>query len=258
MTDEAAFIHTIREHPDDDGPRLVYADWLEEHGQCERAEFIRVQIELVRGVMDADRHRQLREREELLLDRHAKSWAMFVGKWINGWEFERGFLEAIQIRCSDFVRYGNRLFDRAPIVKVRPNHLPDDLTAFALCRALGRVRDLDLSAGNFRAPELQPILDSPQVRQLRLLDLGTVRIGNEGAVAVFCSPNLRRLKVLDLSSTTLQGAWPTDCPRLPSLVDLNLASNEIEDRGAIALARSPVVDGLKRLNLAHSRIYAQA
>lgn len=36
----------IIEHPDDDVSRLVYADWLEEHHQAERAEFIRVQIEL--------------------------------------------------------------------------------------------------------------------------------------------------------------------------------------------------------------------
>jgi uncharacterized protein (TIGR02996 family) len=32
--------------PPDDTPRLVYADWLEENGEPERAEFIRVQVEL--------------------------------------------------------------------------------------------------------------------------------------------------------------------------------------------------------------------
>ncbi len=32
--------------PFDDAPRLVYADWLEEGGEEERAEFIRVQVEL--------------------------------------------------------------------------------------------------------------------------------------------------------------------------------------------------------------------
>jgi uncharacterized protein (TIGR02996 family) len=47
MTDEA-FLQAIIESPDDDTPRLVYADWLEEHGQAERAAFIRVQCELAR------------------------------------------------------------------------------------------------------------------------------------------------------------------------------------------------------------------
>lgn len=48
MTDEAAFLATILANPQDDGPRKVYADWLEERGQCERAEFIRCQVELAR------------------------------------------------------------------------------------------------------------------------------------------------------------------------------------------------------------------
>ena len=41
-----AFVRDICEHPGDDTPRLVFADWLDEHGQEERAEFIRVQCEL--------------------------------------------------------------------------------------------------------------------------------------------------------------------------------------------------------------------
>jgi uncharacterized protein (TIGR02996 family) len=48
-TDQAAFLDAIRAEPADDTPRLVYADWLEEHGgQPERAEFIRVQVELAK------------------------------------------------------------------------------------------------------------------------------------------------------------------------------------------------------------------
>lgn len=46
MTEEQAFIATIIESPQDDGPRLMFADWLDEHGQEERAEFICVQCTL--------------------------------------------------------------------------------------------------------------------------------------------------------------------------------------------------------------------
>jgi uncharacterized protein (TIGR02996 family) len=42
--DELAFLRGICDSPDDDAPRLVLADWLEEHGQGERAEFIRLDI----------------------------------------------------------------------------------------------------------------------------------------------------------------------------------------------------------------------
>jgi len=44
MTPDDAFIADIIANPEDDTPRLIYADWLEEHGQHERAEFIRLQI----------------------------------------------------------------------------------------------------------------------------------------------------------------------------------------------------------------------
>jgi len=39
-----AFLAAIRATPDDDLPRLAFADWLEEHGQAERAEWIRYMI----------------------------------------------------------------------------------------------------------------------------------------------------------------------------------------------------------------------
>jgi uncharacterized protein (TIGR02996 family) len=45
---EEGFIRDIIEHTDDDTPRLIYADWLDDHGEPERAEFIRVQCELAR------------------------------------------------------------------------------------------------------------------------------------------------------------------------------------------------------------------
>jgi uncharacterized protein (TIGR02996 family) len=44
----SGFLAAIRAAPDDDLPRLVAADWLEEHGEVDRAEFIRVQCELAR------------------------------------------------------------------------------------------------------------------------------------------------------------------------------------------------------------------
>lgn len=44
MSDRAAFVSAIAASPDDDLPRLVFADWLDENGDPARAEFIRLQI----------------------------------------------------------------------------------------------------------------------------------------------------------------------------------------------------------------------
>lgn len=46
MTDGEAILAAILDAPDDDAVRLVYADWLEENGEADRAEFIRVQVRL--------------------------------------------------------------------------------------------------------------------------------------------------------------------------------------------------------------------
>lgn len=56
MTDGNALLAAILANPDEDTPRLVYADWLQENGQDERAEFIRVQCERARTVSDCGAH----------------------------------------------------------------------------------------------------------------------------------------------------------------------------------------------------------
>src|SRR5262245_37192027 len=46
-SDGAALLRAIIDNPDEDTPRLVYADWLDEQGgesNAARAEFIRIQI----------------------------------------------------------------------------------------------------------------------------------------------------------------------------------------------------------------------
>lgn len=45
MSDGDALLRTILNNPDDDTARLVYADWLQENGNEDRAEFIRLQCE---------------------------------------------------------------------------------------------------------------------------------------------------------------------------------------------------------------------
>src|SRR5689334_5073625 len=52
MSEADALLAAICEAPQDDAPRLVYADWLEEYGDPNRADFIRGQIAL--AAMDED------------------------------------------------------------------------------------------------------------------------------------------------------------------------------------------------------------
>src|SRR3954465_1671476 len=45
---EPDLLSAVLAEPDDDAPRLAYADWLADNGQPERAEFVRLQIERMR------------------------------------------------------------------------------------------------------------------------------------------------------------------------------------------------------------------
>lgn len=51
MTDESDLLAAVLANPADDHVRLVYADWLQENGQEDRAEFIRVQVELAQELI---------------------------------------------------------------------------------------------------------------------------------------------------------------------------------------------------------------
>jgi uncharacterized protein (TIGR02996 family) len=74
MSQDDAFLREIIEHPDEDAPRLAYANYLEKHGDADRAEFIRVQCERSRLWRDDPRWLDLAERERALLGRCAWKW----------------------------------------------------------------------------------------------------------------------------------------------------------------------------------------
>src|SRR5262249_45999900 len=92
MDQHEAFLHAILEAPDDDAPRLVYADWLDDHGDSDRAEFIRLQCALAKLPPDAPQRPAMRQREEELLSLHSWEWAVGFGWKVQEWQFVRGFI----------------------------------------------------------------------------------------------------------------------------------------------------------------------
>ena len=66
------FVAAVRAELDDDLPRLIYADYLEERGDP-RGEFIRLQVELAQTPAD-DPDGELLEREAKLLRAYESDW----------------------------------------------------------------------------------------------------------------------------------------------------------------------------------------
>ena len=79
----AAFLRDARERPEDDTPRLVLADYLEENGDPERAEFVRLQCRLAAGQapLEGSERRRMGERCEGLLGRHGGGWLGPLWRW---------------------------------------------------------------------------------------------------------------------------------------------------------------------------------
>jgi uncharacterized protein (TIGR02996 family) len=98
MDQDAAFLRGIIERPDDDTPRLVYADYLEEHVQPDRAAFVRVQCALARLPESDPRRPELEARERALLREHEEEWVRPLRGLADEWTFRRGFVEQVTFR----------------------------------------------------------------------------------------------------------------------------------------------------------------
>src|SRR5262249_9111694 len=93
MTEREALLADAFENPDDDTPRLVFADWLDEHGgDSDRAlaEFIRLECEADK----VSENEEQKERAKALLATHGAAWFGPVADTsiVRAFETERGFV----------------------------------------------------------------------------------------------------------------------------------------------------------------------
>jgi uncharacterized protein (TIGR02996 family) len=221
MTHDEAFLQAILESPDDDTPRLVYADWLDENGDSDRAEFIRVQCRYHRKQKDTviklgdPDGKLLHELERA----HSQRWLQALPVWpgIRWWSFWRGFPGIQATSWSALRRHARQIWSLAPVEYLHFYHLsPSAGQGLARSSYLARIRVLELDwVGVGGLPGLDALLGSRHLVHLRCLNLKSCGIGDAGVRAIADSPNLTGLETLVL-----------EC-------------NEITDTGAFALARSP-------------------
>jgi uncharacterized protein (TIGR02996 family) len=126
MSDEKALLSAIWEHPHEDTPRLMYADWLQEHGGKAgpaRAEFIRVQCELARLDEWDDGFAALKAREQSLLKAHARKWLAQIPKEWRKSPFHRGFLrlDLSEFEFEKLIRLTVRQLSVAPLARYHYN-----------------------------------------------------------------------------------------------------------------------------------------
>jgi uncharacterized protein (TIGR02996 family) len=92
MSDRAGLLRAVLDAPDDDAPRLVFADWFDDNGLPERAEFVRAQCQIAR-TDPADRERLLP-----LAARESELWEANKQAWGGDFGFDHG--HSLLNRCE--------------------------------------------------------------------------------------------------------------------------------------------------------------
>jgi uncharacterized protein (TIGR02996 family) len=239
MDHARAFLEAIHEQPDDDTPRLVFADWLDEHGGAQeraRAAFIRAQVRAEPLDPHDPARWSLEDESRQLLAEHGSEWAAPLQGLADRWEYRRGFVEEVWATTEQLLSPGPRLMAAAP---VRRLHLVFDGRgdAIASCPEMEWVEELDLKPhpdlrlSRFRDQDLIILLRSEHLSRLKTLTVNDSRLETRGVLALADSPLLAQLRQIDLSG-----------------------NRAIGDRAARALAASPLADCLEVLRLSWTNV----
>jgi uncharacterized protein (TIGR02996 family) len=229
----SVFLRDIKHDPDDDTPRLVLADWLQDQGDP-RGELLALALEIDRLGLSDRRRALLERRARLLLSQYSFTWLGPLLDLPLTFRFERGFLH-LEASAERF--------------------LSDKVDDLARAGAFDWVLSLRLT--DLRGPSLGRLARSPLLGALPCLDLGRNRLGPDELAALLDSPRLGGLRALTLHYNRLGprgAAGLAGCPRLSRLRALRLAHNGLGDEGARALAGSPHLNALTLLDVGHNHV----
>jgi uncharacterized protein (TIGR02996 family) len=265
--DGAALLRAICDNPDEDTPRLAYADWLDEQGgesNEARAEFIRLQIAEAAKSDDPD-ERIFTDQETELFRPHFEKWATEaptfpgVSVW-TGNSYGNGYIRGFPYRLyaksvRSYLKAAPELFPRMPVTRVRfETFTPKTSEELARSPWVSRIQYLDQLNG-IPSETLAALGSSPHMGNLRRVLL---RGGPIESMQVFlANPSLTRLTGFD----TMQSSWLGSgivaallaSPSARVLEKVSLFMNGI---GADAVANIPALvqlPKLRELNLGDNR-----
>jgi uncharacterized protein (TIGR02996 family) len=228
-------LQAIQCEVDNDSLRVVYADLLDDHGDHDRAEFIRVQIDAERHARGSPEFERLTNRAIELLSKHGMPWAMGCESAVpadrelsvtkaqyckdqgialaNLW-FRRGFVDAITLEIAKFFSLGLSDIEPSgplPVLSLVNfcadpsfNALESYVKRLASAPLLGRFREVRLYGGFSATTDagLQMLASEPALlTKLGGLWVSEDRVGDAGVLAVLESPRLTSLRELEIDNT---------------------------------------------------------
>jgi uncharacterized protein (TIGR02996 family) len=244
LAEHEAFLRAIFDAPDDDLPRLVYADFLDENGDPLRAEFIRVQCRLAAlpAQPEPPEVRALRLRERELLD------ALHPELRLINWTWEERARIVI-----------DRGFVTQPTAMICPGEL-DDVNGFRAKVVRSRphwfgVKSLAIQPGWFlQAEHVATLFELPALQRVTEWDLGGHVEEVAGGPQTEDGGAYALIDMHEQPVITLAGVEALAQHRgARRITDLDLTYNRLENDAARTLVRSPYLINLRRLDVAENR-----
>jgi uncharacterized protein (TIGR02996 family) len=242
------FFRDIKEHPDDDTPRLIFADWLQEHGDAAtaaRGEFLRLQVLRHRLSPDDPNYGLLKRREGELFTEYRWTWLGALVDAARTWTFERGMVQ---------------------VAAQAEKLLMPEVAVWARSEAALWIDALTLSEIRFgnrgeAKNHIDGLASSPLLAHLNKLDMS-----NNGGLncldlvfRAFDARNLPFLTQLFLSHNRWAASYIVSlslCSHCRQLRVLDLQHNRLYDDAARTLAVSPCLRSDVILYLGHNRFTA--
>jgi uncharacterized protein (TIGR02996 family) len=262
----AALYRAILASPDEDTPRLVYADWLQENGEPDRAEFIRAQCRLARANEWDDGYTEDRLRVDRLLREHQSEWLTRPDgakpEEYGSEPFRRGFMSQAVVKTHLTAEDARLRYAHYPIGEAKFPFLERFDLKLALARLTFdayphlRTIHLDLDHGDADTGELKfaacTTLANAECRSgLTRLEIG----GNPtlpGLSTIVTSPHLRQLKTLSVVGEGVgddHARLLAERMKLPALRELVLGHRALTPAGGEALGKAKWFNQIETIRL---------
>lgn len=242
MSDEEALLAAIAANPEEDTPRLVYADWLDEHDQPLRAEFIRTEI-AVKQLAELPTPEQARQihlfrRRQEILDHHLADLVGSLAADLGYFDvvFDRGFVAELKLDSERFLKHADTIAALKPLPVITVRDVARWLeTETDISGPLHLATAIEMQAERWDEPFAlsgqgiaERFAGRGPWRRLRKLGLQYCGIGDVGLAAVVGGPGF---------------------DAFPALTDLDLSTNDITDTGVRLLVASPLWPRLDKVFL---------
>lgn len=231
LTQHEAFLRAIYDAPEDDTPRLVYADFLEEHGDPDKAAYIRYECEAARA--DEPRLRELNAATGELVERHrgrfGTAWPWDAEHTSRGFPLaaERMLLPAASLgdvgeAREAAIRWFPEWFAATKVAVLPPAIRPEQIEALLSLPYTLRVAEWEL-AGHVEEVAGDAAEDAGTFGLIDMIEKPVITVAG---VEVLCALRAAR-----------------------RITHLNLTHNNLDNDAARALVRSPYLANLKKLDV---------